>query len=226
MQGAASRAEAKATASLRCCLPTGRTLDDEIKRLRAEVAAAQGGRAHSPTPTTTTRPRPATTSSTCCCARPAGRSTSRDDREFPVSGMPNDEGEGFVDYVLWGDDGKPLGVVEAKRTRKRRARRASSRPSSTPTAWRAQFGQRPVIFYTNGYEHWLWDDTRYPPRAGAGLPTRGRAGAADPAPHERGSRSASEAINGKIVERYYQTPRHPPHRARASSATASARRCW
>ena len=30
--------------------------------------------------------------------------------------MPNNTGEGFVDYVLWGDDGKPLGLVEAKRT--------------------------------------------------------------------------------------------------------------
>jgi type I restriction enzyme R subunit len=35
------------------------------------------------------------------------------DREFPVSGMPNAKGEGFVDYVLWGDDGLPLGLVEA-----------------------------------------------------------------------------------------------------------------
>lgn len=27
-----------------------------------------------------------------------------------------------------------------------------------------QFGQRPVIFYSSGYEHWLWDDANYPPR--------------------------------------------------------------
>ena len=40
------------------------------------------------------------------------------DREFPVTGMPNNTGEGFVDYVLWGDDGKPLGLVEAKRTKR------------------------------------------------------------------------------------------------------------
>jgi len=40
------------------------------------------------------------------------------DREFPVSGMPNQQGTGFVDYVLWGDDGKPLALVEAKRTRR------------------------------------------------------------------------------------------------------------
>jgi type I restriction enzyme R subunit len=39
------------------------------------------------------------------------------DREFPVTGMPNAAGEGFVDYVLWGDDGKPLALVEAKRTK-------------------------------------------------------------------------------------------------------------
>ena len=38
------------------------------------------------------------------------------DREFEVSGMPNKEDKGYVDYVLWGDDGKPLGLVEAKRT--------------------------------------------------------------------------------------------------------------
>ncbi len=38
--------------------------------------------------------------------------------EIEVSGMPNNQGKGFVDYVLWGDDGKPLALVEAKRTRK------------------------------------------------------------------------------------------------------------
>ena len=42
------------------------------------------------------------------------------DIEYPVTGMPNNSigGKGFVDYVLWGDDGKPLAVVEAERTRK------------------------------------------------------------------------------------------------------------
>ncbi len=36
----------------------------------------------------------------------------------------------------------------------------------------AQFGRRPVIFYTNGYEHWIWDDTGYPPRRVEGFYTR------------------------------------------------------
>ncbi|MDQ3712989.1 MAG: DUF4145 domain-containing protein [Acidobacteriota bacterium] len=38
--------------------------------------------------------------------------------ELEVTGMPNAEGIGYVDYVLWGNDGKPLAVVEAKRTSK------------------------------------------------------------------------------------------------------------
>ena len=37
------------------------------------------------------------------------------DREFEVTGMPSNSGVGFVDYVLWGDDGLPLALVEAKR---------------------------------------------------------------------------------------------------------------
>ena len=38
------------------------------------------------------------------------------DREYEVTGMPNKTGIGYADYVLWGDDGKPLAVVEAKET--------------------------------------------------------------------------------------------------------------
>ncbi len=37
-------------------------------------------------------------------------------REFPVEGLPSPSGKGKVDYVLWDDDGRPLGLVEAKRT--------------------------------------------------------------------------------------------------------------
>ena len=48
------------------------------------------------------------------------------DTEYPVTGMPNKKGEGFVDYVLWGDDGKPLGLVEAKRTKRDAAGRAAA----------------------------------------------------------------------------------------------------
>ena len=46
----------------------------------------------------------------------AGRWISQRDREYEVTGMPNNSGIGYADYVLWGDDGKPLAVVEAKKT--------------------------------------------------------------------------------------------------------------
>ena len=94
-------------------------LDEELQaasRARSPPPARPPKRG--PTPTITTRPRPATASSTCCCERPAGRSTSPTTASSEVEGMPNNEGIGFVDYVLWGADGKPLGLVEAKRTRK------------------------------------------------------------------------------------------------------------
>jgi type I restriction enzyme R subunit len=45
--------------------------------------------------------------------------TAGRDLEYEVSGMPistNPSGIGYVDYVLWGKDGKPLAVVEAKKT--------------------------------------------------------------------------------------------------------------
>ena len=37
-------------------------------------------------------------------------------REYPVTGMPNETGDGYVDYVLWGENGLPLAVIEAKKT--------------------------------------------------------------------------------------------------------------
>ena len=79
--------------------------------------------------------------------------------------------EGFVDYVLWGDDGKPLGLVEAKRTR-RDARVGQRQAELYADCLEKQFGQRPVIFYTNGYEHWIWDDTLLSAARRAGVSTQ------------------------------------------------------
>ncbi len=36
--------------------------------------------------------------------------------EYELYGMPNKSEVGYADYVLFGDDGKPLAVIEAKRT--------------------------------------------------------------------------------------------------------------
>lgn len=124
------------------------------------------------------------------------------DREYPVEGMPNNEGNGFVDYVLWGDDGKPLALVEAKRT-KRDPRAGQQQAKLYADCLEAKFGQRPVVFYTNGYDHWIWDDLAYPPRQVSGFYKKDelqlliqRRSTARPL--------AGIALDRKIVERYYQ----------------------
>lgn len=83
--------------------------------------------------------------------------------EYEVQGMPNNTGKGYVDYVLWGADGKPLALIEAKRTTKSPAN-GKRQAELYANCLENQFGQRPVIFYSNGYEHWIWDDRNYPPR--------------------------------------------------------------
>lgn len=93
-------------------------------------------------------------------------------REYPVTGMPPDGGKGYVDYVLWGADGLPLAVVEAKRTSKS-AELGRTQAQLYADCLENQFGRRPVIFYTNGVEHWIWDDAAgYPPREVQGFYTR------------------------------------------------------
>ncbi len=84
--------------------------------------------------------------------------------EYPVKGMPinrdNPRGNGFVDYVLWGDDGLPIAIVEAKRTSKD-VEVGKHQAFLYANCLEAMHGQRPVIFYSNGYESMLWDDTFY-----------------------------------------------------------------
>ncbi|MCX5954544.1 MAG: DEAD/DEAH box helicase family protein [Cyanobacteria bacterium] len=83
--------------------------------------------------------------------------------EHEVQGMPNATGTGFVDYVLWGDDGKPLALVEAKRT-SRDSMEGQRQAELYANCLEQRYGQRPIIFLSNGYRHRLWDDLRYPPR--------------------------------------------------------------
>ena len=124
------------------------------------------------------------------------------DREFPVDGMPNNEGKGFVDYVLWGDDGIPLALIEAKRT-KRDPRVGQRQAELYADCLEKQFGRRPVIFYSNGYDHWLWDDANYPPRPVQGFYKKAEL---ELLIQRRTSRKklADAKINEAIVERYYQ----------------------
>ena len=125
------------------------------------------------------------------------------DREYEVSGMPSGSGVGYVDYVLWGRDGRPLGVVEAKRTR-RSPQAGQQQAKLYADCLEKKFGQRPVIFYTNGYEHWMWDDVQHPPREVSGFYTPDEL---ELLIQRRQTRQplAAQAVNEEIVERYYQT---------------------
>ncbi|MDB9516914.1 DEAD/DEAH box helicase family protein [Roseofilum reptotaenium CS-1145] len=83
--------------------------------------------------------------------------------EYRVQGMPNESGQGRVDYVYWGDNGKPLAIVEAKRSRKS-PQEGQHQAKLYADCLENEYNQRPIIFYSNGYEHWIWDDRTYPPR--------------------------------------------------------------
>lgn len=125
-----------------------------------------------------------------------------EDREYPVTGMPNETGEGFVDYVLWGNDGLPLAVVEAKRTKKD-ARIGRQQAKLYADCLETQYKQRPLIFYTNGYKTWVWDDQNYPPREVQGFYKRNELELLIQRRSKR-KNPASESVNKAIVERYYQ----------------------
>ncbi|SNR33143.1 DEAD/DEAH box helicase family protein [Flavobacterium sp. ov086] len=94
--------------------------------------------------------------------------------EFEVKGMPlttNPSGKGFVDYVLWGDNGLPLAVVEAKST-VHSATKGKHQAYLYADCLEKNTGQRPIIFYSNGFETHIWDDTFYPSRLTQGFYTK------------------------------------------------------
>lgn len=177
-------------------------LDEELKRLRVEVAAAR--RANEAVPDrhdygeAETRDR-----FIDLLLREAGWTLDGpDDLEYRIEGMPNNEGVGFVDYVLWGADGTPLGLVEAKAT-KHDARKGRQQAKLYADCLEAKFGRRPVIFYSNGYENWIWDDAAYPPRQIGGFYKRDELELLIQRRTSRG-RLADERIDRAIVERPYQ----------------------
>ena len=82
--------------------------------------------------------------------------------EYELCGMPNASGAGFADYVLLGDDGKALAVIEAKRTCKDVAA-GRQQAKLYADLLEKKFGRRPVIFLTNGFETRISDNV-YPER--------------------------------------------------------------
>lgn len=126
--------------------------------------------------------------------------------EYPVNGMPTGDGKnngpGFVDYVLWGDNGKPLAVVEAKRT-SRDARVGANQAKLYADCLERMHGQRPVIFYTNGFETYIWDDTWYAAREIYGFYKKEELELLIQRRSTRGSLSQAP-VDASIADRYYQ----------------------
>lgn len=123
--------------------------------------------------------------------------------EYPVEGMAGVAGQmGYVDYVLFGKDGLPLAVVEAKRS------------SKDPNIGRKQavlyadclerkFGRRPMMFTTNGFETYYWDDQSSPQRRVSGIFSKGDL---QKLMDRRTDRLdlMTIPIDDKITDRYYQ----------------------
>jgi len=91
--------------------------------------------------------------------------------ELEVQGMKNSEGIGYVDYVLFGKNGLPVAVVEAKRTSKN-AHEGKQQASLYADCLEEKYGQRPLIYYTNGIEIYFWDNLDYPERKVQGFHTQ------------------------------------------------------
>jgi type I restriction enzyme R subunit len=178
-------------------------LDAELQQLRAEVAEARKRNEVVPDTHDYSEAQTRDEFIDLLLAEAGWDLAHHHDREYEVQGMPSASGVGYVDYVLWAKDGKPLGIVEAKRTRKS-PHVGQQQAKLYADCLEQKFGQRPIIFCTNGYEHWMWDDLRYPQRQVSGFLTRDelelliqRRQTVQPL--------ANLEIKSEIVERYYQT---------------------
>ena len=95
---------------------------------------------------------------------PNGGNTAQVTLEEEVPHQPTESTIGYADYVLWDDSGKPVAVVEAKKTAVN-AEQGRTQAKIYADGLEKRHGQRPVIFYTNGYDIFIWDDVQdYPPR--------------------------------------------------------------
>ena len=123
--------------------------------------------------------------------------------EYPVEGMAGVAGQmGYCDYVLFGKDGLPLAVVEAKRASKdpNSGRRQAALYAD---CLERKFGRRPMMFTTNGFETYFWDDQSGPKRKVSGVFSK------DDLQKLMNRRTErldlmSVPIDDKITDRYYQ----------------------
>lgn len=121
--------------------------------------------------------------------------------EIEVQGMPNAHNVGYVDYVLFGSNGKPLAVVEAKRASVSPVK-GKHQAELYADCLEKQYGVRPVIYYSNGFETYIIDGLGYPPRRLYGFHT---ADDLERLIQKRGRKDISDfSVNPNITDRPYQ----------------------
>jgi len=122
--------------------------------------------------------------------------------EYPIEEMPNKAGKGFADYALFGDNGLPLAVIEAKKTSVN-AETGRQQAVLYANYLEKKYGQRPVVFMTNGYETRIWNDKYYPERAVSGIYSKSDLEKEFNKMKERKSLKAVR-VREDISDRYYQ----------------------
>lgn len=121
--------------------------------------------------------------------------------EVELKGMPNAHGVGYADYVLFGADGLPLAVVEAKRTSASPVK-GKHQAELYADCLEHQYGVRPVIYYTNGFATNIIDGLGYPPRPLFGFHT---AGDLERIIQQRGRKDITDfTVKDNITDRHYQ----------------------
>lgn len=134
---------------------------------------------------------------------PKGHNTQEVGQEVEVSNQPTDSGLGYADYVLYDDNDAPLAVIEAKKTAQN-AQIGQQQAKDYADGLEAEHGQRPVIFYTNGFDIWMWDDAGdYAPRKIYGFYSKD---SLQFLVHQRTTRKNLAKIlpNKSIADRFYQ----------------------
>lgn len=121
--------------------------------------------------------------------------------EVELQGMPNTHDVGFADYVLFGSNGKPLAVIEAKRT-STSAVKGKHQAELYADCLEKQYGVRPVVYYTNGFQTYIIDGLGYPPRRLYSFHTEDDL---ERMLQKRGRKDITDfSIKDHITDRYYQ----------------------
>lgn len=123
--------------------------------------------------------------------------------EFPVINLADKEGNnGFADYVLFGDNGLPLAVIEAKRTSKD-PNIGRQQAVLYAEALEKMYKQKPMIFTTNGFETYFSEKGEYNQIKVSGFFTKDEL---QKFMNRRNEKKILETIkiSDKITDRYYQ----------------------